>query len=187
MIEAMGSLETFQSLRRLLFAIAYRMLGSATEAEDVVQEAWLRWQDADAAAIESPKAWLSTVVTRLCLDQLKSARAQREEYVGPWLPEPIRTDDAAAPAADTASISLAFLVLLESLSPAERAVYLLREVFDYSHAEVAAIVGKEEAACRQLHAPTSPRGGRGSPRRRTRTSGCSAASSRRSRWAISRG
>lgn len=174
MMHAMGSLEAFQSLRRLLFAIAYRMLGSATEAEDVVQEAWLRWHQANPAEIESPKAWLSTVVTRLCLDHLKSARVQREEYVGPWLPEPIRTDGAggtgsagrggingvasagdadarSAEPMDTASISLAFLVLLESLTPAERAVYLLREVFDYSHAEVAAIVGKEEATCRQLH------------------------------------
>jgi RNA polymerase sigma-70 factor (ECF subfamily) len=122
------------------------MLGSRSEAEDMVQETFLRWQAAPREEVESARAYLSTIVTRLCLDQLKSARAQRETYVGPWLPEPLRTEEPV----DPQSISLAFLVLLEQLSPVERAVYLLHEVFDHSHAEVAAIVGKEEAACRQI-------------------------------------
>lgn len=135
----------FEAHRSLLFAIAYRMLGSRSEAEDMVQEAFLRWQAAPREEVGSARAYLSTIVTRLCLDQLKSARVQRETYVGPWLPEPLRTEEAV----DPQSISLAFLVLLERLGPVERAVYLLHEVFDYSHAEVAEIVGKEEAACRQ--------------------------------------
>lgn len=147
MIPAMGSLEAFQAQRPLLFSIAYRMLGSAAEAEDVLQEAWLRWQEAAPEALDSDKAWLSTVVTRLCLDQLKSARARREAYVGPWLPEPVQLDEPV----DPESISLAFLVLLERLTPVERAVYLLREVFDYRFAEIAAIVGQSEVNCRQLH------------------------------------
>ncbi|WP_224245316.1 RNA polymerase sigma-70 factor [Hyalangium gracile] len=143
-----GALQSFEAHRPSMFAIAYRMLGSAAEAEDIVQEAWLRWQATDREGVRSEGAFLSTVVTRLCLDRLKSARATREEYVGPWLPEPVRTDTTV----DPESISLAFLVLLESLSPVERAVYLLHEVFGYSHAEVAEMVGKEEAACRQsLH------------------------------------
>jgi RNA polymerase sigma-70 factor (ECF subfamily) len=139
---------TFEAERRRLFAIAYRMLGSAAEAEDAVQEAWLRFAGADAGAIASPSAWLAAVVTRICLDQLKSARARRESYVGPWLPEPLPTDERDA--VDPESISVAFLLLLESLSPLERAVYLLHEVFEYRHGEVAAIVGRDEATCRQL-------------------------------------
>jgi RNA polymerase sigma-70 factor, ECF subfamily len=139
--------EPFQALRPLLFSIAYRMLGSATDADDVIQDAWLRWHHADPTAIESAKAWLSTVVTRLCLDRLKSAQLTRVDCVGPWLPEPIRTDDDIV---DRESISLAFLVLLERLTPIERAAYLLHEVFDYSHAEIAAMLDKQEAACRQL-------------------------------------
>lgn len=139
-------MSTFETHRSHLFAIAYRMLGSRSEAEDMVQEAYLRWQAAPREQVESARAYLSTVITRLCLDQLKSARAQRETYVGPWLPEPLRTTEPV----DPQSISLAFLVLLEHLSPVERAVYLLHEVFDHSHGEVAAIVGKEEDACRQL-------------------------------------
>jgi RNA polymerase sigma-70 factor (ECF subfamily) len=141
-----GAPEAFEEHRPTMQAMAYRMLGSAAEAEDVVQEAWLRWQAASHEAVRSVKAYLSTVVTRLCLDRLKSARANRELYVGPWLPEPIRTDTQV----DPETISLAFLVLLESLSPVERAVYLLHEVFGYSHAEVAGMVEKEEAACRQI-------------------------------------
>ena len=141
-----GALQSFEAHRSSMLAIAYRMLGSAAEAEDVVQEAWLRWQAASHEAVRSVKAYLSTVVTRLCLDRLKSARANRELYVGPWLPEPIRTD----PQVDPETISVAFLVLLESLTPVERAVYLLHEVFGYSHAEVSQMVGKEEATCRQL-------------------------------------
>ena len=139
--------DTFESYRPLMFAIAYRMLGSAMEAEDIVQEAFLRYQAADH--VESPKAFLSTVVTHLCLDQLKSAQAKREEYVGPWLPEPLLTP-ATPFDSRYESISMAFLVLLESLTPVERAVFLLREVFDYDYREIAHVVGKEEAACRQL-------------------------------------
>jgi RNA polymerase sigma-70 factor (ECF subfamily) len=139
----------FTAHRGRLFGLAYRMLGSAAEAEDVLQEAHVRWQAADHAAISAPGGWLTTVVSRLCLDQLKSARARREAYVGPWLPEPLPTERVADPP-DLESISLAFLVLLEALSPLERAVFVLREVFDYDFAEVAAILGREEAACRQL-------------------------------------
>jgi RNA polymerase sigma-70 factor (ECF subfamily) len=143
----------FETYRPLMFSIAYRMLGSAMEAEDVVQEAFLRCRE--AGEVQHPKAYLSTVVTRLCLDQLKAARAKRETYVGPWLPEPILTNGGSlgepAEKTETAeTISMAFLVLLESLTPAERAVFLLREVFDYEYAEIAGILGKEETACRQL-------------------------------------
>jgi RNA polymerase sigma-70 factor (ECF subfamily) len=140
------AMQSFEEHRARLFSIAYRMLGSKAEAEDMVQEAFLRWQAAPRDEVESERAYLTTVITRLCLDQMKSARARRETYVGTWLPEPMRTCEPV----DPQSISLAFLVLLESLTPVERAVYLLHEVFDYSHAEVAAMVGKEEAACRQL-------------------------------------
>jgi RNA polymerase sigma-70 factor (ECF subfamily) len=136
----------FEAHRPTLVAIAYRMLGSAAEAEDIVQEAWLRWQASPRDTVRSDRAFLSTVVTRLCLDHLKSARTNRELYVGPWLPEPVRTDSQV----DPETISVAFLVLLESLTPVERAVYLLHEVFGYSHAEVAEMVDKEEATCRQL-------------------------------------
>ncbi|HVU11093.1 MAG TPA: RNA polymerase sigma-70 factor [Phototrophicaceae bacterium] len=137
---------TFESYRPLMFSIAYRMLGSAMEAEDIVQEAYLRAQSAQQ--IEMPKAFLTTIVTRLCLDHLKSAHAQRETYIGPWLPEPLLT--AQTPYDNEyESISMAFLVLLESLTPVERAVFLLREVFDYDYSDIAKIVGKEEAACRQ--------------------------------------
>ena len=140
---------TLEVHRPLLFGIAYRMLGDRAAAEDVVQEAFIKAHG--ATGVESPRAWLSTVVTRLCLDQLKSAQTRRESYVGPWLPEPLPTDDNAGdPLMSRDSISLAFLVLLETLSPVERAVFLLHEVFDYSHTEVAEIVGKEEAAVRQI-------------------------------------
>jgi RNA polymerase sigma-70 factor (ECF subfamily) len=147
--------ERFEEYRPLMFSIAYRMLGSITEAEDIVQEAYLRYQAASPERIVSHKAFLSTVVTRLCLNHLELAKIQREAYIGPWLPEPALTDmDERFTPANQAemheSVSMAFLVLLEQLTPAERAVFLLREVFDYDYAEVAAIVGKEEAACRQL-------------------------------------
>src|SRR5204862_6003716 len=121
-------------LRPLLFSIAYRMLGSVSEAEDIVQEAFLRYHRAQPTEVENPKAYLSAVTTRLAIDHLRSARARREEYVGPWLPEPLLTDDEAGAEqlVETAdSLSMAFLLLLESLSPVERAVFLLREVFDY--------------------------------------------------------
>ncbi len=138
----------FEAHRPTLFAIAYRMLGDRAGAEDIVQEAFLKSRD--ASDIESPRAWLSTVVTRLCLDQLKSARARRESYVGPWLPEPLPTGDKPDALMARETISVAFLVLMETLSPVERAVFLLHEVFDYSHAEVAEIVAKDEAAVRQI-------------------------------------
>lgn len=147
-------MDTFEQQRPLLFSIAYRMLGSAREAEDIVQEAYLRGQAA-GEAIQSPKAYFSTIVTRLCLDHLKSAQSRRETYIGPWLPEPFITADTTLPeplkqVEDLDSISMAFLVLLEHLSPAERAVFLLREVFDYEYGEIASMLGKDEAACRQL-------------------------------------
>src|SRR5438067_10536802 len=145
--------QIFNQYRALLFSIAYRMLCNATDAEDIVQEAFVRWLQASDGEIQSPKAFLSTVVTRLCIDQLRSARARRELYVGPWLPEPIPTDqrqDLTETAILGESLSFAFLVMLESLGPLERAVFLLREVFDYDYAEIAAIVGKSEAYCRQV-------------------------------------
>ncbi len=145
--------EQFDEYRPLLFGIAYRMLGSVMDAEDIVQDAFLRWQKADPAEVESPRAYLSTIVTRLCLDHLRSARVQREKYVGPWLPEPLvaeQAPDVADTAALHESLSMAFLVLLESLTPVERAVFLLHDVFGYDFAEIARIVGKSEANCRQL-------------------------------------
>ena len=147
--------ENRDDLRRLLFSIAYRMLGSASDAEDVVQEAYLRLHqsEADGVVIRSDKAFLTTVATRLAIDQLRSARAQRETYYGPWLPEPLLTSsepDSAAPAEQADSLTFTFLVLLERLSPLERAVFLLREVFEYDYDEIAAIVEKSEANCRQI-------------------------------------
>ncbi|HSK15044.1 MAG TPA: RNA polymerase sigma-70 factor [Gaiellaceae bacterium] len=142
-------METHEELRPYLFAIAYRMLGSVEEAEDVVQEAFLRYQQA-AVEAESPKAYLATVTTRLAIDELRSARARREEYPGQWLPEPVVGDEAARHAETADSLSLAFLHLLEKLSPVERAVFLLREVFDYPYDEVARIVGKSPQNCRQI-------------------------------------
>lgn len=143
----------FEAHRPRLFAVAYRMLGSASEAEDVVQDAWLRYAAGDRADLRSPEAFLTTIVTRLCLDRLKSARAAREEYIGPWLPEPIATDNRLQPeqsASLAESLTLAFLVLLETLSPEERAVFLLREVFEYSYAEIGSMLGTTDANCRQL-------------------------------------
>jgi RNA polymerase sigma-70 factor (ECF subfamily) len=142
-------METHDELRPYLFAIAYRMLGSVTEAEDVVQEAFLRYHEAEVEA-ESPKAYLATVTTRLAIDQLRSARARREVYPGEWLPEPLVEDDAARHAETADSLSLAFLHLLEKLSPVERAVFLLREVFDYPYDEVGRIVDKSPDNCRQI-------------------------------------
>lgn len=149
----MSQAEVFNQHRPLLFSIAYRMLGSVMDAEDAVQEAFLRWEQSPQDGVRAPKSYLSTVVTRLCIDQLRSARTQREQYIGPWLPEPLITGEAAdvddkLSLAD--SISMAFLVLLERLAPVERAVFLLREVFGYEYAEIAAIVEKSEANCRQI-------------------------------------
>jgi RNA polymerase sigma-70 factor (ECF subfamily) len=149
----MSEVDLFQANRPALFAVAYRMLGSATEAEDVVQDAWLRFSAAQTADLRSAKAYLTTIVTRLCLDRLKSARASREEYVGPWLPEPVATAEDAGPErslAQAESVTLAFMVLLETLSPEERAVFLLREVFDYEYDEIAAMLDTSAANCRQL-------------------------------------
>jgi RNA polymerase sigma-70 factor (ECF subfamily) len=145
--------EVYGDLRPLLFSIAYRMLGSVAEAEDVVQEAFLRYhREVEAgAAVGSPRAFLSAVTTRLCIDTLRSARARRETYVGEWLPEPVLTDDDPAVHAERAdSLSMAFLLLLERLSPVERAVFLLHDVFGYSYDEIAPIVGKSVDNCRQL-------------------------------------
>jgi RNA polymerase sigma-70 factor (ECF subfamily) len=142
---------TFEEWRSLLFGIAYRMLGSAADAEDVVQEACIRWLRRGLQPVESVRAYLVTIVTRLCLDELDSARAQRETYSGPWLPEPVVEDDVAA-VEQADSLSLAFLVLLEELTPLERATYLLHDVFGYSFDEVAVSLGRTPAACRQLGA-----------------------------------
>jgi RNA polymerase sigma-70 factor, ECF subfamily len=143
----------FEEHRRFLFSIAYRMLGSVVDAEDMVQEAFLRWRQAADQEIASPRAYLATVITRLCINHLNSARAKREEYVGAWLPEPLITaqgHDTVAESWMAESLSMAFLILLESLSPVERAVLLLRDVFDYDYAEIAGMLGKSEANCRQL-------------------------------------
>ncbi len=143
------AMDSHEELRRYLFAIAYRMLGSVAAAEDVVQEAFLRYHQAGVEA-ESPKAYLATVTTRLALDHLRSAQARREVYPGQWLPEPIVEDEPARHAETADSLSLAFLQLLEQLAPVERAVFLLREVFEYPYEEVAAIVGKRPENCRQI-------------------------------------
>ena len=139
-----NEVDRFEASRPRLEAIAYRMLGSASEAEDAVQEAFLRWQSADVDRIEVPEAWLTKVVTNLCLNQLTSARARRETYVGHWLPEPLLAGDPMLGPADTAeqreSVSYAVLTLMERLSPNERAVYMLREAFDYPHREIAEIL-----------------------------------------------
>jgi len=143
-------------LRPLLFSIAYRMIGSVGEAEDLVQEAFLRYHRArlEGAEIDAPKAWLSAVTTRLAIDHLRSARVRREAYVGPWLPEPLLTDERAPDPEEAAelsdSLSLAFLVLLERLSPVERAAFLLREVFDYPYDEIAGVIDRSEDNARQL-------------------------------------
>jgi len=143
----------FEAHRRALTGLAYRMLGSRAEAEDVVQDAYLRWHTADRAAVEEPRRYLGTVVTRLCLDRMKSAKARREIYVGQWLPEPVVDEafDETAAAGDIAhDISVALMLLLERLSPLERASFLLHDVFGLDFAEVARALGRGEAACRQL-------------------------------------
>jgi RNA polymerase sigma-70 factor (ECF subfamily) len=149
----MSSSELYGELRPRAFAIAYQMLGSVSEAEDVVQEAFLRMHQTlqRDEEITSPRAYIATLITRLAIDQLRSARARRERYVGEWLPEPVVTEPSPAETAETAdSLSLAFLVLLESLSPRQRAAFLLREVFDYPYAEVAEIVGTDVDSTRHL-------------------------------------
>jgi RNA polymerase sigma-70 factor (ECF subfamily) len=141
----MASLDTFQNLRPRLLSVAYRMLGSSADAQDVLQDAWFRWSATDEVAVRDPKAWLSVTVVRLCLDKLKSVRNQRAAYTGTWLPEPVLTEQPI----DRESISLAFLVLLERLTPVERAVYLLHQVFESTHAEIAEILAMTDAAVRQ--------------------------------------
>ncbi|MEZ4407441.1 MAG: RNA polymerase sigma factor SigJ [Polyangiales bacterium] len=145
----------YREHRPFLMGLAYRMLGTVAEAEDAVHEAFLRAEKTDLEGVGSPRAWLATVVTRVCVDVLRSARARRETYVGEWLPEPVRTDVVGAPLrpadpADAETLSIAFLVLLERLSPLERAAFLLHEVFDYTHGEVAEALGRDEPAVRQL-------------------------------------
>ena len=150
---ASGNVNTFEELRRYLFAVAYRMVGSVADAEDIVQEAYIRWERTSHDEVESPKSYLSATVTRLCIDHLTSARRRRETYVGPWLPEPLLTDeqpDVAEAAEQAESLSMAFLVVLETLSPVERAVFLLREVFGYDYDEIARFVDKSAANCRQI-------------------------------------
>jgi RNA polymerase sigma-70 factor (TIGR02957 family) len=151
----MPDVEDVVELRPLLFSIAYRMLGSVADAEDIVQAAYVRYLDYldRGREADSPKALLTSITTRLAIDQLRSARVQRETYIGPWLPEPLLTSnepDVAEAAAMSDSLSMAFLVLLETLSPVERAVFLLREVFAYDYVDIARIVGKSQANCRQL-------------------------------------
>ena len=152
----MSHLAEFENYRGLLFSIAYRMLGSTMEAEDIVQEVYLRFCQADLETIRSVKYYLTTITTRLCMNQLKSARVQREMYVGTWLPEPILTDnqpgfaDPAQQANVYDTISMAFMVMIEQLTPAERAVFLLREIFDYDYDEIAEIINKNETSCRKI-------------------------------------
>jgi len=154
MLRQNSCVETFHEYRPLLFSIAYRMLGSAADAEDMLQETFIRWQQGSQDEIRSARAFLVTVISRLCLQHLERTRVKREEYVGPWLPEPVFTEDLNSdPSANCRmheSLSIAFLLLLEKLTPSERAVFLLHEVFEYEYAEVAQILGKTEANCRQL-------------------------------------
>ncbi|MFE5241037.1 MULTISPECIES: RNA polymerase sigma-70 factor [unclassified Streptomyces] len=142
--------EQFQRYRSLLFSVAYRLLGSAADAEDAVQDAWIKWSAADRSQVADPKAYLVRIVSHLAMDRLRSTRHKREVYVGPWLPEPILTGgDASDRVLDAESVSMAMLVVLETLSPLERAVFVLKEVFDFSHAEIADAVERSEAAVRQ--------------------------------------
>lgn len=141
---------TFDPLRPMLVRVAYRMLGSVADAEDVVQEAFLRWLDTDRAAVREPEAFLRRVVTRLCLDVLKSARHRRETYVGPWLPEPIVQDVDPAGQGEVEDVTLPLLLALERLSPLERAAFLLHDVFGVGFEEIAETIGRDPAACRQL-------------------------------------
>lgn len=145
--------QIFEEHRPDLARLAYRMLGSLADADDVLQEAYLRWTRVDRDTIESPRAYLSTIVTRLCIDQRQSFEARKQSYIGPWLPEPVVEPGAAGPSERleaAESVSMAFLLVLETLSPVERAAYLLRRVFDYGYDEISAVLGKSEPNCRQL-------------------------------------
>jgi RNA polymerase sigma-70 factor, ECF subfamily len=151
--DSSGRAELFERYRARLFGIAYRMLGSVDDANDLVQEAYLRWHQADISAIRAPEGWLVAVMTRLAIDRLRRAETEREHYVGSWLPEPLATEPWAAPDrnAELASdLSMAFLVLLERLAPEERAAFLLREVLDADYGEIARVLEKSETACRQM-------------------------------------
>ncbi|NJC74270.1 RNA polymerase sigma-70 factor [Planosporangium thailandense] len=142
--------QVFNQHRNLLFSVAYRILGTAADAEDAVQDAWIRWSAADRSQVADPKAYLTRIVSNLALERLRSTRHKRETYVGPWLPEPILTSgDTAETVTDAESVSMAMLVVLETLSPLERAVFVLKEVFDFSHAEIAEAVERSEPAVRQ--------------------------------------
>src|SRR5262245_29924025 len=155
-----GSVEVFEQHRSRLIGVAYRMLGTRTDAEDVVQDAYLRWHQAATPDIKSPVAFLITITTRICLDRLRELKQGRENYVGPWLPEPIVEDHVPSPEAQrelAEDVSIAFLAVLEKLGPEERAAFLLHEVFDYDYREVAQMVGKSEAACRQMVHRARPR------------------------------
>ena len=152
MIVADTATGAFEANRPRLTRLAYRMLGSVSEAEDMVQDAWLRWRGVDAATISDSAGWLVRTTSRLCLDRLKSARARREAYVGPWLPEPLIEDIAEDPLERAEDVSVAFLLALERLSPLERAVFLLHDVFEAGYPQVAETLGRSEAACRQLAA-----------------------------------
>jgi len=146
-------LATFDQHRSLLFSIAYRMLGSVADAEDMLQETFIRWQQAREEDVRSPRAFLVTIISRLCITHLQSARARREEYVGQWLPEPLVTNPGSDPLQIIhvdESLSMAFLVLLERLTPVERAIFLLREVFEYEYSDISAILGQSVANCRQI-------------------------------------
>jgi RNA polymerase sigma-70 factor (ECF subfamily) len=145
--------EVFEAQRPFLARLAYRMLGSLADADDVVQETYLRWTRADRAEVESPRAYLSAVATHLCIDRRRAIDSRKETYIGPWLPEPVvepAESDPGGRLEAAESVSLAFLVVLESLSPVERAAYLLRRVFDYGYDEIARVLGRSEPACRQL-------------------------------------
>jgi RNA polymerase sigma-70 factor (TIGR02957 family) len=165
---AVDALGEFMAQRARLLGLAYRLLGSAEDAEDAVQDAFLRWDRADRGAIAVPSAWLAKVVTNLCLNRLASARAQREVYAGPWLPEPVLTEGGDLGPVETAaqrdSVSMALLVLLERLTPVERAVFVLREAFGYRHGEIAEILDTSETNCRQLHRRARQRIGEQRPR-----------------------
>jgi RNA polymerase sigma-70 factor (ECF subfamily) len=154
----------FEQSRRRLFGLAYRMLSSKADAEDMVQEAYIRWHQAPADEIRSPEAWLVTVVTRLCIDRLRSAAAERETYPGMWLPEPLFGESPDEQVELASNLSMAFMILLERLAPAERAAFLLRDVFDCPYSEIARIIGKSEAACRQIVSRARERVRRDQPR-----------------------
>jgi RNA polymerase sigma-70 factor (ECF subfamily) len=153
MIATENKTDTFDQHKPRLFGIAYRMLGTRDDAEDILQEAYIRWHTAEVGEIESPEAWLVSVVTRLAIDRLRKAYVQRETYIGPWLPEPVVIDPTMSPelkAELKSDVSMAFLVMLERLSPLERAVFLLHDVFDMAYAEIARTVEKSEEAVRQI-------------------------------------